>query len=90
MQDPEDRVHRLAMRFNVVELLAVFAASTIIALLVFVSGLAIGEAAAGPWVARVSAVVSTDVRLATSEHEGIQPTTYPCCALLYADGNMGQ
>jgi hypothetical protein len=78
------------MRSNVVELLVAVAASTTVAVLVLVSGLAIGEATTVPGATAMFADASTEGRLETHEHEQVRPDAYLCCALIYADPSMSQ
>jgi len=81
---------RVTMRSNVVELLVAVTASTTVAVLVLVSGLAIGEATTAPGATTAFTVASTEGRLAAPEHEEIRPNAYLCCALVYADPSMSQ
>jgi hypothetical protein len=82
-------MHRVTIRSNVVELLVAITASTTVAVLVFVGGLAIGEGATSTRGATMTfAVAPSEGRLATPEYEEIRPTAYLCCALIYADPSM--
>jgi hypothetical protein len=76
------------MRSNVVELLVAVTASTIVAVLVLVSGLAIEVATPATGATTAFAVASSEGRLATPEHEEVRPRTYLCCALVYEDSSM--
>jgi hypothetical protein len=81
-------MHRLTIRSNVVELLVAITASTTVAVLVFVGGLAIGGATSTRGATTAFAVAPSEGRLATPEYEEIRPTAYLCCALIYADPSM--
>jgi hypothetical protein len=81
-------MHRLATRTNLVELLLGTTGGMLVALLVLVGGVAIGEATSGAGLVTASAAGPGEVRLATSEPEVIRPTSVLCCALIYADPDV--
>ena len=81
---------RVATRTNVAELLLAITSSAIIALLVLAGGAAIGDHLTDPAVVTASTVAASEGRIVVAEREEVRPTSFLCCALIYADPNASQ
>ena len=83
-------MYRGARRTNVVDLLLGAGASMVMAILVLVGGAAIGEATTGPGPMMTPAVTAMEARFDPTEHDEIRPSSFLCCALIYADSSADQ
>ena len=77
-------------RGNVAEVLLSVVASAVMGLLVLVSGMVIDEAAARPDAMIVAAAPSSGVRFEAPDDGRLTPREYLCCALAYAEPELGQ